>query len=141
MVEIRKWTVMILAIALVAANCSCSRYVRVPRDAYRDVNAGDAQRWRVETEDRTVYVISRFTLTDSTLVIKEFDPAVESPGTTYPLATIMPYTLDLEDVRSIEKWVEVSENDAVTATAFAVVAVIVAALILLAHAISDIPLD
>jgi len=131
----RRWTVVILAITLVAANWACSHYVQVPAEAYRDIDAGKAQRWRVETDDRTVYVVSRFSLTDSTLVIEEFDPSVKSPESTYPLATKMPYTLDLDEVRSIDKWVEVSEADGLLASAIATVAVIIILLIWLGHSL------
>jgi hypothetical protein len=131
----RRSTVVILAIALIAANWSCSHYIRVPKDAYRDIDAGKAERWKVETDDRTVYLVSRFTVTDSTLVIEKFDASVKSPETTYPLATKMPYTLDLDEVRSIDKWVAVSEADGLLVTAVAAVAIVMVLLIWLGHSL------
>jgi hypothetical protein len=53
----------------------------------------------------------------------------------------MPFTLALEDVRSIEKWVEVDERDKFTAAIFLSLAVILVGLIVYGNMISDIPLD
>ncbi len=135
----QRWICVVLTATLICANCSCSYYARVPREAYHNVEAGDSTRWKIETDDGRDYLVSQFTLTDSTLVIEAFDPSVKSPEETYPLVTAMPYTIDLDQVRSIKKLVEVSEAQGLLITAIVPFVIIIAFLIWLAHSLEEGP--
>jgi len=120
-------TVVISAITLAAANLSCSYYERIPRKSYQQLDASDAERWKVETEDGTVYEVRRFLVTDSTLVIEKFACGTDSVRKEYPLVTSIPYALKLDEVKRVEKWVD--GND--LAPLFVVGLVVVVAVVLL----------
>ena len=98
-------TAVISAITLAAASVSCSYYERVPRNSYRELDASDAERWKVETTDGTIYAVTRFSMTDSTLVMEEFARKVDSIGREYSLVSGIPYVLRLDEVKRVEKWV------------------------------------
>jgi hypothetical protein len=128
-IEIQRWTAAVLATLIVAESCSCAHYVEMPKDPSSTVSAEEAEPWRIETKDRTVFLVSRFTVTDSTLVIEAIEPAVESPTLGHQLATILPYTIALKDIRSIKR--PISEDEANTTRQFVAVGVIIAGLVAL----------
>jgi hypothetical protein len=98
-------TAVISAITLATAGVSCSYYERVPRNSYRELDASDAERWKVETTDGTIYAVTRFSMTDSTLVMEEFARNVDPIGREYSLVGGTPYVLKLDEVKRVEKWV------------------------------------
>lgn len=59
--------------------------------------------YRVRTRDQRLFAVARWSVTDSTLVIEEFDRESDLekdvPGDSLPV----PYALDLADVSSIEQ--------------------------------------
>ncbi len=116
---------------LAAANLSCSRYERVPKTAYRQLDPSDAEKWKVETEDGTVYAVRRFSVTDSTLVIEEFACSMDSATREYTRVTRVPYALDLDEVRSVEKWVEGNKPAQFSVAGLAIVVVGVVLIVIL----------
>jgi len=128
---------VISAMTLAAANLSCSHYERVPRKSYRQLDASDAERWKVETEGGTVYAVRRFSVTDSTLVIEVFACNVDSVRTVYPMVTRIPYALDLDEVRSVEKWAEGNKSAPLIVIGVAVVVAVVLVAVLAVIAMEE----
>ncbi len=124
-------TVVISAITLAATNLSCSYYERVPRKSYQKLDARDAERWKVETEDGTVYEVRFFSVTDSTLVIERFVCNSDSVKRAYPLVTSIPYVIKLDEVKRVEKWVDGNESGPLIGVGIVVVVVAVVLLVVL----------
>ena len=100
---LQKTVTVIAAVALTAANISCSRFERVPKDMYRQLNSADADRWKIETTDGAVFAVTRFSVNDSTLVLEEFAREQDSATRGYQRMRVTPYPLDLDKIRSVEK--------------------------------------
>ena len=88
---------------------SCTEYVNVPRSDW-DVSASDSTGdWKIETA-MTVYVVQRFTTTDSTVVLLDARRKELVGGVSYPGSAItaierseLPIVLRSADVVSIDR--------------------------------------
>ena len=129
--RVKTATVVMSAITVIATNVSCSYYERVPRKSYQKLDARDSERWKVETEDGTVYEVRFFSVTDSTLAIERFSCNSDSVKKEYPLVTSVPYVIKLDEVKRVEKWVDGNKSGPLIGIGIVVVVVAVVLLVVL----------
>jgi hypothetical protein len=63
---------VLIVFLLISANATCTKSVHIPRSEYENIDASDAEYWRVTTRDGTVYSVTSFTITDSTFGTKQY---------------------------------------------------------------------
>jgi hypothetical protein len=84
------------ACVLVALASSCSKSVRVPPADYG--NPGGAAAYRIVTTDNRHFSASRYTASDSTIVIEEFATSTDPDS-----LPAVPLTIPRRDVASIDR--------------------------------------
>ena len=88
----------IAVLMITAMVAGCSKAVDIPREDIDDVKYREPGSYRVRLEGRHEYLVKRFTVTDSTVVIEELLPADER----FRLERAsLPITLSSDEVQSV----------------------------------------
>jgi hypothetical protein len=98
-VKLRRGTVFWAVLSLALAGPACTKSVRVPVDSYGEPGIGEVGRWRIKVIGDREYIARRFHMTDSALIIDEFDPN-SGPGRG---VQSLPHPVPLEDVISVDE--------------------------------------
>jgi hypothetical protein len=86
------------ACLLALLSCACSRSVRVSPSDYD--NPGSAAAYRIVTVDDRHFSASRYSASDSTIVIEEFAASQSANADSIP---DVPFVIPLRDVESIDR--------------------------------------
>ena len=87
---------------LISLTSSCSRFVRIPQSEYGREDSKEARKWKVKTMGN-VYWVSRFTLTDTTMVIEKASTIESGPRGRRLTEFDLPIVLSLDEVSSLER--------------------------------------
>ena len=86
------------AVALLVVTSGCTKTVEIPWPQYEAASADTSSTYRIRMTTNHEYVVRRFSVADSTLVISELGPS----DANYRLAKV-PITVPMKDVESIAK--------------------------------------
>ncbi len=84
-------------------NLSCAHFVEIPRGEFDNVSSEEAKHWRIRTTDGKTYSVARYTLTDSTLTIEEFDKGSGAVAGLKHVPGGLPHSMKLEHIAALEK--------------------------------------